>query len=184
MTKHCIAVLVLALVAGAATPHLEAQAVAAATGRSLSIGAAFQNIDPDYGPSRASGAQIFVNYDLSRYLGVTAEANLGTAFSNVVFLEHSYLIGARGTYRTGRYIVYGKALIGGASSSNNSNNPFLLNAGATYPALGLGGGLDIQVPHHIVIRAIDYEDQHWFSYPPNSLTPHILSFGAAYRFGG
>ena len=183
MTKHCSVVFVLALFAGATTPNLSAQAVATATGRSLSIGVAYQNIDPDYGPSRASGVQVFANYDLSRYFGLTAEANLGTAFSNVVFLEHSYLFGGRGTYRRGRYLVYGKALIGGASSSNNSNNPFLLNAGSSYPALGIGGGLDIQVPYHIVIRAIDYEDQHWFSYPPNALTPHLFSVGAAYRFG-
>ncbi len=183
MTKHWFSLFVFALAAAPFASHLSAQAVATATGRSLAIGVAYQNIDPDYGPSRASGVQIFANYDLSRYFGLTAEANLQTAFSNVVFLEHTYLVGARGTYRRGRYIAYGKALIGGAGSSNNSTNPFLLNAGASYPAAALGGGLDVQFQHHMTVRAIDYEDQHWFSYNPNSLTPHVFSFGVAYRFG-
>ncbi|HLI77033.1 MAG TPA: outer membrane beta-barrel protein [Acidobacteriaceae bacterium] len=183
MMKHCLSALALTLAAGLAAPELSAQAIATATGKTLAVGVAYQNIDPDYGPSRASGLQIFANYDFSRYVGLTAEANLQTAFSNVVFLEHTYLFGARGEYRRGKYMAYGKALIGDATASNNSNNPGLLNAPGSYPIIGLGGGLDIRLEHHITVRAIDYEDQHWFTYQPNSLTPHMLSFGAAYRFG-
>lgn len=183
MMKHCLSALAFSLVAGLVTPSLSAQAIATATGKTLAAGIAYQNIDPDYGPFRASGFQIYANYDFSRWLGLTAEANLQTAFSNVVFLEHTYMFGARGMYRKGRYVAYGKALVGDATASNNTSNPGLLNAPGSYPAIALGGGLDIRMPYHITIRAIDYEDQHWFSYGPNGLTPHVLSFGAAYRFG-
>ena len=183
MMKHCLSALALTFGVALVAPQLSAQAIATATGRTLAVGVAYQNIDPDYGPIRASGIGIFANYDFARYLGLTAEVNLQTAFTNVVFKEKSYMFGARGEYRRGRYMAYGKALIGGASSSNNTNDPNLLNAPGTYPALGLGGGLDIRVEHHITVRAIDYEDQHWFAYNPNSLTPHMLSFGLAYRLG-
>ena len=184
MMKYCLSALALTVAAGAVTPILSAQAIATATGKTLAVGVAYQNIDPDYGPSRASGLQIFANYDFRRYFGLTAEANLQTAFSNnIVFLEHTYMFGARGVYRKGRYTAYGKALIGDATASNNTSNPGLLNAPGSYPAIGLGGGLEIRMPYHLTIRPIDYEDQHWFSYNPNGLTPHIFSIGAAYRFG-
>ena len=183
MMKHCLSALALTLAVGIVTPHLSAQAVATATGKTLAVGVAYQNIDPDYGPSRASGIQIFANYDFSRYVGLTAEANLQTAFSNVVFLEHTYLFGARGEYHRGKYLAYGKALIGDATASNNTPDPGLLNAPGSYPLFAIGGGLDVRLAHHITVRPIDYEEQHWFAYHPNSLTPHMLSFGVAYRFG-
>lgn len=183
MMKHCLSAFTLTVVAAMAAPHASAQAIAAATGRTLAVGVAYQNIDPDYGPTRASGVQIFANYDFAKWVGATAEINLQTAFSNVVFKERSYMFGGRGEYHRGRYLAYGKALIGVATSSSNSPYPGLLNAPGSYPALGLGGGLDIRFDHHITVRAIDYEDQHWFTYHPNSLTPHMLSFGVAYRFG-
>lgn len=182
--KHCLSALALTLAAGIIAPHMSAQAIAAATGKSLAVGVAYQNIDPDYGVKRASGLQIFANYDFARYVGVTAEVNLQTAFtSDIPFLEHSYMFGARGEYHKRRYMGYGKVLIGDATASNNTNNPALINAPGSYPAFGIGGGLDIRFDHHITVRAIDYEEQHWFTYHPNSLTPHILSFGVAYRFG-
>ena len=181
--KHCLSALALTFAAGLVSPFLSAQAIATATGKTLEAGIAYQNIDPDYGPYRSSGLQIFANYDFSRFVGLTAEANLQTAFSNVVFLEHTYMFGARGEYRKGRYMAYGKALIGDATASNNTPFPGLENAPGSYPAIGLGGGLEIRLQHHISIRPIDYEDQHWFKYSPNGLTPHMLSFGAAYRFG-
>ena len=183
MMKHCLSALGITVVAGVLTPTMSGQAVAAATGKSLAVGVAYQNIDPDYGPTRASGVQIFANYDFARYVGLTAEVNLQTAFSSVVFLEHSYLFGARGEYNHGKYMAYGKALFGDATASNNSNNPGLYNANASYPVVAIGGGLDVRFQHHLTVRAIDYEEQHWLTYEPNSLTPHLFSIGLAYRLG-
>ena len=183
MMKHCLSALALTLAVAVLAPHVSAQAIAAATGRTLAVGVAYQNIDPDYGPSRASGVQIFANYDFARHFGATAEVNLQTAFSNVVFLERTYLFGGRGEYRRGKYMLYGKALVGDATASNNTNNPGLYNAPGSYPLFAIGGGLDVRLQHHITLRPIDYEEQHWFTYHPNSLTPHMLSFGVAYRFG-
>ena len=186
MMKHCFSALAAFCAAALAVPSLHAQATATATGRSLSAGVSYQTVNPDYGPSRSSGVGIFVNYDLSRYFGVTAEANLQTAFSSVVFLEQTYLIGARGEYHSnrfgGRYMGYGKLLIGGANASNNTANPALINAPGGYPVFAYGGGIEARLPRHITLRAIDYEQQQWLTYHPNGLTPGIFSFGAAYRF--
>lgn len=182
MMKYCFSALVLVAAAVISVPRASAQATATATGNALAVGLTYQNIDPDYGPSRASGLGIFADYDFSRYVGATAEFNFQTAFSNVVFLEHTYMVGARGIYRYGRYTPYAKLLIGGGSSSNNANVPGLLNAPGTYPVFAIGGGLDIRLEHHITVRAIDYEQQQWLQYHPNGLTPHVFSFGAAYRF--
>lgn len=186
MMKHCFSALVVLGVATLAAPKLHGQASATATGRSLSAGVSFQTADPDYGPSRSAGVGIFANYDLNRYFGLTAEANLQTAFSSVVFLEQTYLVGARGEYHSnrfgGRFMGYGKALVGGAKASNNTSNPALINAPGGYPVIAYGGGIEARLQHHITLRAIDYEQQHWFSYHPNGLTPSVFSFGAAYRF--
>ena len=182
MMKSCLSALVLLLVGVAATPRLQAQASATATGNALSVGLSYQNIDPDYGPVRASGIGLFANYDFSRFVGVTAEVNLQTALSTVVFPERTYLVGARGEYHSGPYMVYAKVLVGGASASNNSDNPNLLNAPGSYPLYAYGGGLEIRLDHHINLRAIDFEQQQWLEYHPNGLTPGLLSFGVAYRF--
>jgi hypothetical protein len=184
MMKHCLSALALTLAVGLVAPSARAQAIATATGKTLAVGVAYQNIDPDYGVKRASGLQIFANYDFARYVGLTAEVNLQTAFtSDIPFLEHTYMFGGRGMYRHGRYMAYGKALIGDASATNNTPDPRLINAPGSYPVFAIGGGLDIRLEHHITLRPIDYEEQHWFTYHPNSLTPHLFSFGAAYRFG-
>lgn len=182
MMKHCFSALALTLVFASAAPHLSAQAVATATGNALAVGASYQNIDPDYGPKRASGIGIFADFDFAKYVGVTAEINLQTAFSNVVFLEHSYLFGARGEYHRGRLMGYGKLLGGVASSSNNSGGPTLINAPGSYPAFAIGGGLEARLEHHTTIRILDFEQQQWMAYHPNGLTPRIFSIGAAYRF--
>ncbi len=182
MMKYGFSALALALFAGFAASHAAAQASATATGNALAVGLSYQNIDPDYGPVRASGVGIFANYDFARYVGVTAEVNLQTAFSSVVFLEKTYMVGARGEYHHNRYLGYGKVLVGGASSSNNTNNPGLLNAPGSYGAAAFGAGLEVRLEHHITVRALDYEQQHWLGYHPHGLTPSIFSFGAAYRF--
>lgn len=182
MMKFTLSALAVALTFAVATPRLSAQAEAAATGNALAAGIAYESADPDYGPVRSQGLGIFANYDFSRYLGATAEFNFQTSFShNVVFLEHTYLVGVRGEYHKKRYLPYAKFLVGGATSTVNGNFP-LENAPGTYPMVAVGVGLDYRFEHHITVRAFDFEQQEWLSYHPNGLTPTIISFGAAYRF--
>lgn len=96
--KFRLSVLAVVLTVAVGAPRLSAQAVATATGNALAVGLAYQSVNPDYGPIRSSGLGIFANYDFSRYVGVTAEINFQTSFSHVVFLEKTYMVGARGEY--------------------------------------------------------------------------------------
>lgn len=59
--KICLAALAVALTVAVAAPSLSAQAVAAATENSLSVGLTYQTVNPDYGPLRSSGLGIFAN---------------------------------------------------------------------------------------------------------------------------
>lgn len=187
MIKHCVSALSLLGALALSVPHLHAQAVATATGNALSVGLAYQNADPDYGPSRGSGIGAYANFDFARYVGITAEVNLPTAFSNVIFPERSFLVGARGEYHRGRYMGYGKVLGGVASSGNNYSvdktitASQLINASETFDLYAIGGGIEYRLDSPITLR-LDFESQHWLSYQPNSLTPSIISVGAAYRF--
>lgn len=187
MMKHCLSALTLACALAVTAPRLHAQASATATGNALSVGLVFQNADPDYGPSRSSGIGAYANFDFARYLGLTAEVNVPTAFSNVIYPERTFLFGGRGVYRRGRYGVYFKALGGLAAAGNNSSvDPAitasqLINAGQSYGAVAIGGGLEYRLERPLTLR-LDYESQHWLGYEPNSLTPNIISIGAAYRF--
>lgn len=181
MTKFCLPALAVALTCAIGARSLSAQASATATGNALAVGAAYITDNPDYGPSRASGIGFFVNYDLNRYLGATAEFNFQTSFSHVVFLEKTYMVGLRGEYHKKRFTPYGKFLLGGASAAPNGNFP-LLNAPGSYPMYAIGVGLDVRLEHHLTLRAFDYEQQEWLEYHPNGLTPGLISFGGAYRF--
>ena len=187
MFKHCLSAFTLFSALAVTAPHLQAQAVATATGNALSVGLVYQNADPDYGPSRSSGIGAYVNFDFARYLGLTAEVNAPTALSNVIYPERTYLFGGRGVYRRGRYGLYVKVLGGLASAGNNSSvDPNitasqLINAGQTYGVAAGGGGLEYRLDRPLTLR-LDYESQHWLGYQPNSLTPGIFSIGAAYRF--
>ena len=185
--KHCLSALTLACALALTAPHIHAQASATATGNALSVGLAFQNADPDYGPSRSSGLGAYANFDFARYLGLTAEVNVPTAFSNVIYPERTFLFGGRGTFRRGRYGVYGKVLGGLAYAGNNSTvDPGitagqLINANDHFGVLAGGFGVEYRLDRPLTLR-VDFESQHWLGYQPNSLTPNIISIGGAYRF--
>ena len=185
--KHCLSALTIACALAITVPRSQGQAVATASGNALSVGVAYQNADPDYGPTRGSGIGAYANFDFARFIGVTAEVNLPTAFSNVIFPERSFLVGARGEYHRGRYMAYGKLLGGVASSGNNSSvysaitASQLINASETYSLYALGGGVEYRLELPVTVR-LDYEQQEWLGYKPNGLTPGIFSIGAAYRF--
>ena len=78
--------------------------------------------------------------------------------------ENSYLVGPRFIYPRGRFNVYAKALfgIGTIVIQEAQDNPRVL--AGNYFAYSFGGGVDIRATKHLVVRAIDFEYQHW-SYP-------------------
>jgi hypothetical protein len=130
------------------------------------------------------GGAVYANYDVTEHLGATVEINFPTTNTPDDFLEKSFLIGARYTYRINKFEPYGKFLGGIGQTSSDYPVPWIVYPGSfgTYGVYAFGGGLDYHLLNHLNIRAFDYEFQVWPGATPNGLKPQIISVGAAFRF--
>jgi hypothetical protein len=163
----------------ASVGHTQAMPTAVAKG-ALQIGGGYSYGMPDYSQKNIQGISGFADYNVSLHLGAEADIHYVSVFTPSDLGENSYLVGPRFTYPRGRFSIYGKALfgIGTIVIQEAADNP---EGGAgSYFAYALGGGLDVLATKHIVVRAIDFEYQHW-SYG-SGLTPSVITVGAAYRF--
>lgn len=146
----------------------------------LQVGGGYTLVMPDYGQKNVQGVTAFADFDFRPHFGVEAEYHYVSLVTPTDLGENSFLVGPRFVYPRGRFSVYGKALIGIGDLviQEVQDNP---EGGAgTYLAYGFGGGVDIRVGKHIVVRAIDAEYQHWSL--GSGLTPIAFTVGAAYRF--
>jgi hypothetical protein len=149
--------------AGRAGPHVVA-------------GGFFSTYRSDYGPNNLWGPGVFIDLDLGGHLGLEGEARFLRFNQNQVVYEDSYALGLRYRLRFRHYEPYGKILIG----NGQFNFPYNYGHGG-YLLIAPGAGVNVHY-HHIIIRAIEYEHQHWFSFQNSSLSPAGLSAGIGYRF--
>jgi hypothetical protein len=175
---------------------LQGQAEAAATrAGGLQVGATITFLSPDLtgylapnnAPTSAKseiGGIIYATFDLTEHLGATFEANYPTTRTPDDILEKTYMIGGRYVYRHNRYEPYAKVLVGLGNTSYDRPVAWISFPGtpASYGVFAYGAGLDYALSNHINIRAIDFEAQHWLSYPGGGVNPYMISVGAAYRF--
>ena len=174
-----------ALVFLAATSAGRAQASATASRfGDVQLGGGFVNAQSDYVRSRLNGYNIYADLDFRHNFGAEIEYHYLTDGDQLVHeYQRTYEIGARYSRHYGRFQPYGKIMIGrGVQNYPYNVANFAYNMGA------LGGGTDFRVRPHINLR-LEYEYQHWFSFrrdaltaPNDSLTPNMLSIGAAYHF--
>jgi hypothetical protein len=156
------------------------QALPTATGRGLlQVGGGYSIAKPDYAQGNLQGFSGFADFDLGLHWGLEADAHILSIVTPHDVAENSYLIGPRIILPHGRFKLYGKVLLGIGdlvvqNPAYNIGHP----AGTSF-AYAAGGGLDIAATHRIVIRAIDFEYQHW-NYQ-SGLTPSVLTIGLAYR---
>lgn len=153
----------------------------------LQVGATFTNADSDYVPNRINGFGIYSDFDFMRHIGAEVDfhqLNDRSSPSSQRIYERSYEFGGRYFWHYGRFKPYGKALYG----RGVFNFPIVTGIGIqpyrpnlAYNMLDFGAGVDIAVLKHLNVRA-EYEYQHWFAFQNNSLTPQLLTFGAAYHF--
>jgi hypothetical protein len=159
--------------------HAQAMPTADAKGL-FQVGGGYSLAQPDYGQKNIAGFTGFADFDFRPHFGVEAEYHYISVTTPTDLGENSFLVGPRFIYTRGRFNIYGKVVagIGDLVIQEVQDNP---EGGAgTYFAYGFGGGLDIRVTKHIVVRAIDAEYQHWNL--DNGLTPIAYTVGAAYRF--
>ena len=163
----------------ASIPQLHAQASPTASRRAdLQIGVGFTVGKSDYSLHDYKGGAAYATLDLTNHLGGEFVFHQVDSPDNDQAYERTYEIGPR-YYRTyGRFAPYVKAMYG----RGVFNFP-LGEANLAYNIFAGGGGTDIKILPYLNVRA-DYEYQRWGSFPPDGLTPQIVTIGVAYHFNG
>ena len=159
-----------------------AQALPTATGRGgLQAGGGYSVASSDYGQGKIQGFSGFADFDFTNHLGVEADIHYIAIITPNDLAENTYLIGPRYVFRRNRYNIYGKGLLGIGDMVIQEVQDNQGTVAGTSFAYALGGGVDFMATKHIVVRAIDFEYQHW-NYGAHGLTPMVFTVGAAYRF--
>jgi hypothetical protein len=147
---------------------------------SLQVGGGFVGANSDYVPNHIYGGAAYFDFDFMHNLGLEGEFHYVKDTKGTDVYEKTYEIGGRYHRTYGRFMPYGKGMYG-RGVFNFPNFPGYGHANLAYNLFAIGGGLDYRITRHVNARA-DYEYQHWMSFPPNGLTPTLLTFGAAWHF--
>jgi len=169
-----------------AAPVLHAQALPTATSDGvLQIGGMFSLVNSDYTANRINGYGFYATFDFKAHLGIEGEFHQATdSDPTVAIYERTYEIGPRYFRRYGRLTPYAKLLYG----RGVFNYPPVFGdpnggpaANLAYNLAAAGAGVDYRLLPSVNLR-VDYEYQYWLGFPPNNLSPTLLSIGAAYHF--
>jgi opacity protein-like surface antigen len=171
-------------------PIIHAQAAPAATrSEDFKVGAGFTSLNSDYLPSRFNGVAAYADFDFTHHFGVEAEFHFANDSSGSGEYEKTYEIGGRYHRTYGRFLPYAKVLVGrGVYNFTQPYRPTLSSPTAYLPVANLaynlvagGAGVDYRLLHHVYLRG-DWEYQRWFNFQGSSLSPNLLTVGAAYHF--
>jgi hypothetical protein len=158
-------------------PSLRAQAVSTGTKTpGLQAGAGILYLNNDYGKSD-QGVSAWVDANLNALLGLEAEAHLGTLISPSDYGENSFLVGPRLGVKSGKGLLYAKAMIGRGDFIYDRPGQ---TRSASYNLYAFGAGLDYRISPSLNLRVVDAEFQTWGSFKPNGLTPYAISTGLMY----
>lgn len=186
LLKKALALLCLFLAADLSM-HAQGRAAASRAG-DLQIGLSYSAADSDYNQNSVRGLGFYTDFDFSYHYGV--EFNFHQLDDpNTIIYERTYELGGRYILRprrVERLAPYVKAMYGrGVFNFPPPYPPPYPQdepaANLAYNLVALGGGVDLAVHPRINVR-VDYEYQKWFSFPPNGLTPQLVTFGVAYHF--
>ncbi len=174
--KNCLGTIFCLTFSLAFIPQLNAQAVYTAERTSrITVGAGGSYLNTDYAPKPTYGPSFFADIDVFRHLGLEAEGHFGGIISPDDIGENSYLAGPRAFIRRSRFTGYAKLMLGRGIITNQ-----LFNLSSSYNIYAGGGGLEYRAARRITVRAIDFEMQKWPNFPPNGLSPLVVTVGASY----
>jgi hypothetical protein len=172
-----------------AAPSLHAQVAPSAYRGQLSLtaggmGSVFQ---PDYAgggipqasPQRLFGAGVYVDLKVTRWIQVEGEARWLRENAFVDITEDNYLIGPRVPIHEFKRLgltPYGKALFGLGRMNFEYDEAY-----GRFADIALGGGVDLKVSKHFVVRPFDFEYQLWPNWINGTLKPYGASAGIAYK---
>lgn len=165
---------------------LNAQAVPAATRPlDLQVGASFDVAHSDYGSRTLNGFGFYSTLNFGFPVGIEAEFHqLNDPGSKQGIYERTYEIGPRYAFHFGRFSPYAKLMVGRGVFNFPPDPRHPANgsvANLAYNMWAGGFGADYRIRPSINLR-LDYELQRWSDFPPDGLSPRILSFGVAYHF--
>ena len=145
----------------------------------LQIGGGYSNANTDYVPNRVGGFTGYFDFDFYHHFGVEGEFRFIKDGKTNIY-EKTYQVGGRYSrvYKT-RYQPYLKVMYGRGVFNYTINKETTANL--AYNMMVAGAGLDYHLLRYLNIRG-DYEYQRWFGFPPNGLTPTVITIGVAYRF--
>jgi len=144
----------------------------------LKIGGGFSTANSDYG-YRYNGGAAYIDFDFRPNLGVEGEFHFVRDSADLY--EKTYEVGGRyfHPYKK-RWVPYGKVMYGrGVFNFPPLGDGFRANL--AYNLIAGGVGVDYKAKPWLYVRA-DWEYQKWFGFQNSSLSPNILTIGAAYRF--
>ncbi len=144
----------------------------------LQVGAGFSTATSDYDPQRFFGAAFYTTLDLKPHLGGEFNIHQVNSRSGDLVYERTYEWGFRYHRTYGHFLPYARVMYGRGVFNFPTGE-----ANLAYNMFVLGAGTDFQAAKRINIR-VDYEYQSWRSFPPQGLTPQLLTIGAAYHFPG
>jgi hypothetical protein len=172
--KKTIATLVLLFSASAAALG-QAKSTASRAG-DLQVGVGYTTADSDYLPNRIRGLAFYADFDFKQNLGIEVDFHqLNDPNSSKVY-ERTYEFGGRYVRNYNRVSPYVKVLYGRGVFNFPQDE-----ANLAYNMLVGGIGLDVHATQRINVRG-DFEYQKWSSFPPNGLSPTLITIGVAYHF--
>lgn len=178
------AVFLFLIVVLAVSCHAQVRPSASRVINQIQVGVEYALYNSDYFSGdhslNKSAATIFGDYRLSgktRELGVEVFYHDLTESAADHRKQRSIFAGPRFAYRMGRLEPFGRAGLGVGHFYIDGSIP---GQNGNHFALSYGGGLDIRVREWLVLRAVDFEQEHW-SFSPNPLSPQTLGAGLAFR---
>ncbi len=162
-----------------AAPVLLGQASSTATRRAdLQVGGGVVVDYSDYNPDPLTGFAVYSTLDLTNHLGGELAFHQAKSGAGDQLYERTYEVGPRYHRTYGIFSPYAKGMYG----RGVFNFPFN-TANLAYNLFAIGGGVDVRVRPYLNFRA-DYEYQSWRGFPPQGLTPQLVTIGLAYHFPG
>jgi Outer membrane protein beta-barrel domain len=170
------AIIFIGLLGGAHILHAQSAATAERAG-DLKIGGGFSVANSDYGGTYSGGAA-YVNFDFLPHIGVEGEFHFVKNPNDLY--EKTYEAGGRYFRVYRKFVPYAKVMYGrGVFNFPPLGDGFRANL--AYNLVAGGIGTDYRMKPWLYARA-DWEYQNWLGFQNSSLSPSILTVGAAYRF--
>jgi hypothetical protein len=169
-------IILVGLLSTASMLHAQSEATASRLG-DLKVGGGFSVANSDY-YHRFNGASGYIGFDFLPHIGLEGDFHFVQGSNNLY--EKTYEVGGRYFRVYRKFVPYAKVMYG-RGVFNYPHLPDGFQPNLAYNMMAGGIGADYRLKPWLYARA-DWEYQNWFGFQNSSLSPSILTIGAAYRF--